>query len=282
MLLAGFSAFAQEAAEENAGSGWLAQFSNLFVQSDFYEAIERTFIVGNRYKIFLEGIEHTMIITFGALMVGIVIGVVVAISKVYYYQVGPFKFWDSIWMFLRTGRFQFLSQAILWLVDVLINTYLTVFRGTPVVVQLMVWAFVVFAQTNAVVVAIIGFGINSGAYVSEIVRAGIMAVDKGQTEAGRSLGMSAWATMRLIVLPQAFKNVLPALSNELIALLKETSIVGYIAVVDITKAASLVRARTFDAFYPLLFVALYYLLMVALLTLFQRRLEKRFQASDRK
>ena len=130
--------------------------------------------------------------------------------------------------------------------------------------------------------AIIGFGINSGAYVSEIVRAGIMAVDKGQTEAGRSLGLSAASTMRLIILPQAFKNVLPALSNEVIALIKETSIVGYVAVTDLTKAAALVRARTFDAFVPLLFVAAAYLFMVIVLTFFQRRLERNLQASDRK
>lgn len=282
ILLAGFSSFAEVAEETAPATGWLNDFCDIFVQTDFYEAIERTFIVGSRYKIFLEGIAHTLEITLGALMVGIFIGVIIAIAKVYYYQVGPFKFWESVCLFRRTRHFQFAFQALLRLIDILINAYLTVFRGTPVVVQLMVWAFVVFSQTNTILVAIVAFGINSGAYVAEIVRAGIMAVDKGQTEAGRSLGMSAWTTMRLIVLPQAFKNVLPALSNELIALLKETSIVGYIAVVDITKAASLVRARTFDAFYPLLFVAAFYLFMVALLTIFQRRLEKRLQASDRK
>ena len=138
----------------------------------------------------------------------------------------------SVKLFRKEGRIDFLGRIALRLWDGFLNLYLTVFRGTPVVVQLMIWAFVVFPKVNSVIVAIIGFGINSGAYVAEIVRAGIMAVDKGQTEAGRSLGLSAATTMRLIVLPQAFKNVLPALSNELIALLKETSIVGYIAVVD--------------------------------------------------
>ncbi len=242
----------------------------------------RTFITDDRYKLFLEGIGNTMKITFGALLVGIVIGVAVAIVRVYYHQTGPFRFWQSIGRFLRTGKLIFIRQAFLRLLDILINWYLTLFRGTPVVVQVMIWAFVVLPTFNSVLVAIIGFGINSGAYVSEIVRAGIMAVDKGQTEAGRSLGLSAAATMRFIVLPQAFKNVLPALSNELIALLKETSIAGYVAVQDVTKAAALVRSRTFDPFFPLLSVAFFYLLCVMLLTFFQKRLEKNLQASDRK
>ncbi len=248
----------------------------------FHSAIVRTFVTDDRYLIFAKGLQNTLVITLGALIVGIFIGVAVAVLKVYYYQVGPFKLWPSLGSFLRTGRLRYLNQVLLRLMDGFLNCYLTVFRGTPVVVQLMVWAFVVFSSTNEVLVAIIGFGINSGAYVAEIVRAGIMAVDKGQTEAGRSLGLSAWATMRLIVLPQAFKNVLPALSNEFIALLKETSIVGYIAVTDITKAAALVRARTFDAFIPLFFVASVYLIMVTILTYFQKKLETVLQASDRK
>ena len=246
------------------------------------KAIERTFIVDNRYQIFLDGIKNTLTITVGALCVGILIGVAVAISKVYYYQVGPYTIMGSLKLFFKEKRIEFLGRILLRLWDGLLNIYLTLFRGTPVVVQLMIWAFVVFATADGIFVAIIGFGVNSGAYVAEIVRAGIMAVDKGQTEAGRSLGLSAATTMRLIVLPQAFKNVLPALSNELIALLKETSIVGYIAVVDITKAAALVRARTFDAFIPLMFVSAFYLLMVTILTFFQKKLEKTMQASDRK
>ena len=250
----------------------------------FLDAVQSTFVVDNRYKIFLTGLQNTLVITLGALILGVLIGVFVAVCKVYYYQTGPFKFWESFGLFVKSGcrDTRFLGQMFLKLMDSLLNLYLTLFRGTPVVVQIMIWAFVVLSSTNEILVAVIGFGVNSGAYVSEIVRAGIMAVDKGQTEAGRSLGLSAWQTMRLIVLPQAFKNVLPALSNEVIALLKETSIVGYVAVVDITKAASLVRARTFDAFVPLLFVAAFYLVMVYLLTCFQRRLEKSLQASDRK
>ena len=248
----------------------------------FLSALQSTYIVDNRWKIFLTGLQNTLIITLGALCLGVFIGIVVAVCKVYYYQMGSPGFFESLKFLVKTRRIQYLGQLTLKVLDSFLNLYLTVFRGTPVVVQIMIWAFVVFSSTNEILVAIIGFGINSGAYVSEIVRAGIMAVDKGQTEAGRSLGLSAWTTMRLIVLPQAFKNVLPALSNEVIALLKETSIVGYVAVVDITKAASLVRARTFDAFVPLFFVAGFYLIMVIILTFFQRRLEKALQASDRK
>ena len=256
--------------------------SLLSILDSFTAAVNSTFIVDARYMIFLEGIKNTLTITFGALLLGVVIGVVVAVSKVYYYQTGPYRFWESLGQLCRTGRPQFLGQMLLKLLDMFLNFYLTVIRGTPVVVQLMIWAFVVLSSYNEILVAIIGFGINSGAYVSEIVRAGIMAVDKGQTEAGRSLGLSAASTMRLIILPQAFKNVLPALSNEVIALIKETSIVGYVAVTDLTKAAALVRARTFDAFVPLLFVAAAYLFMVIVLTFFQRRLERNLQASDRK
>ena len=256
--------------------------SLLSILDSFKAAVNSTFIVDARYMIFLEGIKNTLTITFGALLLGVVIGVVVAVSKVYYYQTGPYRFWESLGQLCRTGRPQFLGQMLLKLLDMFLNFYLTVIRGTPVVVQLMIWAFVVLSSYNEILVAIIGFGINSGAYVSEIVRAGIMAVDKGQTEAGRSLGLSAASTMRLIILPQAFKNVLPALSNEVIALIKETSIVGYVAVTDLTQAAALVRARTFDAFVPLLFVAAAYLFMVIVLTFFQRRLERNLQASDRK
>ncbi len=247
-----------------------------------HDAFSRTFLVDERYKIFLEGFFNTMQITVGALLLGIFIGVSVAVIRVYVYQAQPKPFWKSTWGFLRSGRSYHLRSMILQLMDRLAELYLTLFRGTPVVVQLMIWAFVLLSQTNPILVAMIGFGVNSGAYVAEIARAGIMAVDKGQTEAGRSLGLSAWTTMRLIVLPQAFKNVLPALGNEFISLLKETSIVGYIAIVDLTKAAGLVRARTFDAFFPLICVALVYLFLVLLLSAAQKRLERHLRESERK
>ena len=251
------------------------------IGKSFYAAIDRTFIVDDRYLTFLDGITNTLAITSGALVVGVVIGVAMAIAKVYYYQSGSLTYKECLRDFAKTKRPVYIGRLFQRLLDQLISAYLVFFRGTPVVVQLMIWAFVVFSTTDELLVAILGFGINSGADVAEIVRAGIMAVDKGQTEAGRSLGLSAWQTMWHIILPQAFKNVLPALGNELIALLKETSIVGYIAVVDLTKAAALVRARTFDAFVPLLFVALAYLLMVFILSVVQHLVEKKLQESDR-
>ena len=175
------------------------------------------------------------------------------------------------------------------------GAYIALFRSTPLLVQLSIIYFGLFGVISIPRVTILGFvdlsrfipgvvalALNSSAYVAEIFRAGILAVDKGQTEAGRSLGLSAWTTMRLIVLPQALKNVLPALGNEFISLLKETSIVGYIAIVDLTKAAGLVRARTFDAFFPLICVALVYLALVLLLSAVQKRLERRMRESDRK
>ena len=268
-----------------SGRGVRARITTVAMTS-FLDAIKEayisTFITDGRYMIFLEGFKNTLIITIGALIVGLLVGILVAVAKVYYYQDGPYKIGESLLLFARTRQIEFLGHAFQKLLDIALNLYLTIFRGTPVVVQLMIWAFVILATANEILVAIIGFGINSGAYVAEIVRAGIMAVDKGQTEAGRSLGLSAWATMRKIVLPQAIKNVLPAIGNEFISLLKETSIVGYIAIVDITKAAALVRARTFDAFVPLLFVAAVYLSLVIIISLIQKKVEHSFRASDRK
>jgi len=231
----------------------------MFFFEEIIDGIYRTFIVDDRYQMFLKGITNTLIITICAVIIGVIIGTAVAICKTYHAQTGKLKFLDKI-----------------------LSLYLTVFRGTPIMVQLLIWAFVVFASVkNELPVAIFAFGINSGAYVAETVRAGILAVDKGQTEAGRSLGLTSGATMRFIVLPQAFKNILPALSNEVIALLKETSIVGYIAIIDLTKAADLVRARTFDAFLPLFSVAMIYLALVILLTFGQRCLERRLGSDDK-
>lgn len=226
----------------------------------FYDSFARTFIEGDRYKTFFGGFQVTIIIALAATLIGVLIGIIVAIIKVYHYQ---------------TGRYKILNT--------LMDLYLTVFRGTPVVVQLMILYYVVFINIkDGIIVAILGFGINSGAYVAEIVRAGILAVDKGQTEAGRSLGFSDLQTMRLIVLPQAFKNILPALFNEFIALLKETSVVGYIAVIDLTKAADLIKSRTMQAFFPLMAVAAVYLILVIGLTHIQAVIERRLRKSDRR
>jgi His/Glu/Gln/Arg/opine family amino acid ABC transporter permease subunit len=232
--------------------------------SEFFEGLYRgfyaTFIYRDRYLIFIDGFKATIVISFFALLIGITIGIFVGIVKVYSY---------------RTGKLKPLAG--------LVDVYLTLFRGTPVMVQLMIWYYVILTFIDqALYIAIIGFGINSGAYMAEIVRAGILSIDKGQSEAGRSLGLSEATTMRFIVLPQAVKNTLPAFFNEFISLLKETSIAGTITVIDLTKAGDLVRSRTFMAFYPLMTVAAVYLLIVTLLTLLQKKLERRMQKSDRR
>ena len=229
----------------------------------FFENIahqfERTFIVDNRYMYFLTGLQNTIITALAATLMGIIIGVIVAIVKV---------------LHKKTGKLTFLN----WIFEL----YTTIIRGTPVVLQLLISYNLIFVFSNeAVLVGIFAFGINSGAYVSEIIRAGIMAVDGGQTEAGRSLGLSQLQTMRLIVLPQAFKNVLPALGNEFIALLKETSVIGYLGVMDLTKAAESVIIRTANVYFPYLTIALIYLVMVHGLSKLFNMLERRFAQSDR-
>ena len=217
------------------------------------------FIMENRYMWMVKGLGQTAIITLFATLLGVVIGLVLALIKVFEY-----------------------NGHRIFLVTRLANLYLTVIRGTPVVVQLLIIYYVVFGsvQISKTLVAVLAFGINSGAYVAEIIRAGILAVDRGQMEAGRSLGLTYATSMRKIVLPQAFKNILPALFNELITLLKETAVAGYIAVADLTRAADLIRSRTFDAFMPLLVVAMIYLLIVIGLTQLMSRLEKRLRRSD--
>lgn len=229
----------------------------------FFESIaqqfNKTFIVDDRYMYFLNGLKNTIITALAATLMGIVIGIIIAIIKV---------------LHKKTGKLGFLN----WIFEL----YTTVIRGTPVVLQLLISYNLIFVfSNNAVMIGIIAFGINSGAYVSEIIRAGIMAVDDGQTEAGRSLGLSQLQTMRLIVLPQAFKNVLPALGNEFIALLKETSVIGYLGVMDLTKAAESVISRTANVYFPYLTIAVIYLIMVHGLSKLFNLLERRFAQSDR-
>ncbi len=223
------------------------------------QQFNRTFIVDNRYKYFLTGFQNTIIIALVATLVGIVIGMIVAVVKVMHQKTGKLKILNAIF-----------------------EVYTTVIRGTPVVLQLLISYNLIFVFSNqAVLIGIIAFGINSGAYVSEIIRAGIMAVDIGQTEAGRSLGLSQSQTMSLIVLPQAFKNVLPALGNEFIALLKETSVIGYLGVMDLTKAAESVISRTANVYFPYLSIALIYLALVLGLSKLFKMLERRLAQSDR-
>ena len=226
---------------------------------NFSQQLYRNIIQNDRWMLYLEGFRNTLVITLGAAVIGILLGALVAICKVY----------------ARHNR-------RLRLLDLLCDLYLTVIRGTPVMVQLLIFAFVIFASAPMsmnIVVAILAFGINSGAYVAEIVRAGILAVGPGQTEAGRSLGLTNNMTMRYIVLPQAIKNILPALANEAIVLLKETAVVGYIAIGDITYMATMIRSRTFEA-VPLLFTAVVYLAVVLLMTWGLRKLERRLAKSD--
>ena len=194
---------------------------------------------------------------------------------------------DNRWKYLVTGLGNTLKITLaavllgIVIADWLCKVYLTVIRGTPVVVQLMIMFYIIFATSrNGVGVAMLAFGVNSGAYVAELIRGGIMAIDKGQLEAGRSLGFDYVQTMRFIIVPQALKNVLPALANEFIVLLKETSVAGYVAVTDLTKGGDIIRGRTFSAFMPLIVVALIYLVMVVFFTWLVGKLERRLRSSD--
>lgn len=232
---------------------------------------QRVIIDGDRYKFIITGLENTFIITFGALAIGIILGIIVAAIRTSFDK-------NKEAMKLRGG----VGYYILAVLNAICKFYLTVTRGTPVVVQLMISYFVIFASAdNGVFVAIFAFGINSGAYVAEIFRAGIMSIDHGQFEAGRSLGFNYFQTMRFIVIPQMFKAVLPTLCNEFIALLKETSVAGYVGVIDLTKAGNTIAGRTFEYFIPLLTVAAIYLVLVMILSWLVGRLERRLRKSDR-
>lgn len=212
-----------------------------------------------------------MIIAFFAVLLGVAIGVVIAtVRSTYEKNLEFFKRRKGI------GYYLFLFA------NFLCKIYLTVIRGTPIVVQLLIAYFIIFASsTNGVMVASIAFGINSGAYVAEILRGGIMSIDNGQFEAGRSLGFNYIQTMIYIIIPQVFKTVLPTLLNEFIALLKETSVAGYVGIVDLTKGGDIIRGRTFSAFMPLLAVAAIYLILVMLLTYLVGKLERRLRKSER-
>lgn len=226
------------------------------------------FVDDNRWKYLLNGLGVTLEITFFAVIIGIAIGIVVAVVRSTY---------DKTIDSLRPS----LGRVVLSVFDAVCRVYLTVIRGTPVVVQLLITYFLIFvSSSNGVLVAIITFGINSGAYVAEIFRSGIMSIDAGQTEAGRSLGFNYVQTMRFIIIPQAFKNVLPALANEFIVLLKETSVAGYVAVQDLAKGGYIILGRTYSPFMPLIAVALIYLILVMFFTWLVGKLERRLRSSD--
>ena len=219
----------------------------------FFEKFFYIFITKGYYKMMLDGLKNTIIITLVALAIGVVIGTVIAVIK-YFSEDNP------------------VMRVLGWVCDL----YVTVIRGVPVVVLLLIFFFVVFATSrNGIMVAALTFGINSGAYMAELIRSGINAVSSGQMEAGRSLGLSKLQTMRKIILPQAVRYILPAIGNELIALLKETSVAGYVAVIDLTRAGNLVRGNTYEALVPLTLVAAVYLILVVLLTWLLRFFERR-------
>ena len=224
------------------------------------DSFKQNFIENDRWKYLTGGLLTTLEITLFAVMIGFVLGFLVAIVRSTH---------D------KTGRLKVLN--------ILCKIYLTVIRGTPMVVQLLITYFVIFGSVNIdkILVAVMAFGINSGAYVAEIVRSGIMSIDNGQFEAGRSLGLNYRQTMIYIIMPQAFKIVLPALANECIVLLKETSVAGYIAVQDLTKGGDIIRSQTYSAFMPLVTVALIYLVMVMILSNLVGRLERRLAKNDR-
>lgn len=224
------------------------------------DAIYQNLIEANRWKYILNGLGVTLQITFFAVILGIVLGFLIAVVRSTYEKTHKLKF-----------------------LNVICQLYLTIIRGTPVLVQLLIMYYIIFASlTNKVLVAVLAFGINSGAYVAEIIRGGILSIDNGQFEAGRSLGFNYVQTMIYIILPQVFKNVLPALANEFIVLLKETSVCGYIALQDLTKGGDIIRSQTYSAYVPLLTVAVIYLIMVMIFTYLVKLLERRLRSSERR
>lgn len=222
------------------------------------ERFEAAFITGDRWKLYLDGLGVTLQIAALAALLGMLIGTVLAFMKL---------------STKRNGKKTILT--------VIANIYIDVIRGTPSVLQLMImWFIIMGSAKNKVLVAVLSFGINSGAYVAEIVRAGILAVDKGQMEAGRSLGLSKTQTMIHVIIPQAIKNVLPPIGNEFIVLLKETAIVGYVSLTDLTRVANQVASRTYDAFMPLIGAAVIYFVVIKILTILLGQLERRLRKSD--
>lgn len=228
-----------------------------------HSAIYNAFIIEERWQLWLIGLQNTLTITFFALIIGLLIGITIAI--------------------IRVSKDSMVNPpAFLIILNRLVSIYVSVIRGIPMLVQLLVWAFIILAgNRNGIIIGSLAFGFNSGAYVSEIFRAGIQSVDKGQMEAGRSLGLSYPQSMFKIVLPQAIKNCLPAFGNEFISLLKETSIAGMAGIMDITQASNSIRSRTFDA-TTLIFVAIVYLILVIILEQLVKLMERKLAKSDKR
>ena len=238
---------------------WFGELRDTFVLN---------FVEEQRWQYLVKGLGVTLSVTFFALLIGVVIGIACATVRSAYDQNKE-----------TMDRKSFLGRLFSFL-NTVVEFYITIIRGTPVVLQLLIGYFVIFvSSTNMVFIASLVFGINSGAYITEIIRSGIMSIDGGQMEAGRSLGMGYIGTMRYIIIPQAFKVVLPTLANEFIALLKETAVCGYIGLMDLTKAGDIIRGRTFTAFMPLIAVALIYLLLVLCFSWLTGLLEKKLRTS---
>lgn len=226
------------------------------------------FIEKSRWKLLWGGLQNTLLITLVACLMGIAIGIVIATVR---------TTWDKTEHTMRRG----FPRTLLMIADRICRVYIAIIRGTPVVIQLMLMYYVIFASSsNGLVVAMLAFGLNSGAYVSEIFRGGILSIDKGQFEAGRSLGLNYVQTMIYVIAPQVLKTVLPTLANEFIVLLKETSVAGYVAVSDLTFAGNRIRGVTYSAFMPLIAVALIYLVLVLFLTWLVGKLERRLRQGD--
>ena len=235
---------------------------------DLKLGIYQTFILDNNYQYFVRGIGVTLLVTAFALLIGLALGVLVGIIRSAHDQQPETK-----------------KGIVLRVLNGICKVYLTVIRGTPTLVQLLIMWFVIWASArstdeNMIRCAILSFGINSGAYVAEIIRSGIMSIDRGQMEAGRSLGLNYTATMRHVIIPQAFKNVLPALGNELITLLKETSVVTVIGLKDLTKGAMLIQSKTYQAFVPYIAIAVIYLALVLVLSWILGKVERMLRQSD--
>lgn len=249
--------------------------NNILYKVDYISALtlkeqfRMSFIDKDRWKLYLEGLGNTLLVTFLALLLGVAIGALVSVIRSTY---------DKNFSEMKMG----IGKIFIALINFISKIYLTVIRGTPVVIQIMIIYYIVFpSSNNKVLMAVLAFGINSGAYVAEIFRSGIMSIDDGQVEAGRSLGFNYAQTMIYIIIPQAFKNVLPTLANEFIVLLKETAVCGYVALVDLTRAGDIVRGATYQAFVPLIGVAVVYLIMVMFFTWLVGRLERRLRNDER-
>ena len=236
---------------------------------DLKDTFYLNFIMKKRYLYLVNGLLTTLKITLFAVLLGIALGIIAAIIRSTY---------DKTANEMRMG----FGKTVLSILNAIVKVYLTVIRGTPVVVQLMITYYIIFATSkNSVLVAVLAFGFNSGAYVAEIIRSGIMSIDNGQFEAGRSLGFNYIQTMVYIIIPQAFKNALPALANEFIVLIKETSVSGYVGIMDLTRGGDVIRSRTYTAFMPLIAVALIYLVIVIFFSRLVSVLERRLRNSER-